>query len=75
MHNRSVLENSNARQNSVKNSSSPKKFIDYLLLLLIFIFFAVPLTGLSLHYYKFGLPLRLTGFLGFFWALLKGLFS
>lgn len=72
---RSILLNSETMQNSLKNDSSQKKLVDYLLLLLIFIFFAVPLTGLSLHYYKFGMPPRLMGLLSFFWTLLKGLFD
>lgn len=71
----STLENSKAMLVSANRGSYPKKFINYFLLLLIFIFFALPLTGLSLHYYKFGAPPRLMGFLSLFWSLIKGLFN
>jgi|GEM_PF-3295298 len=71
----STLENYKAIRNSAKNLSSSMKLIDYLLLALIFTFFVVPIAGLSLHYYKFGIPSRLLGLISYLVIIVKEFFG
>ncbi len=72
VNNSQALGGSKMIRGSTKVISSSRKFIDYFLLLLIFIFFLVPLAGLSLHYYRFGLPPSLRGFFSFLTDFVKG---
>jgi len=69
------LDNYKGIRNSAKNISSSMKLIDFLLLALIFTFFAVPIAGLSLHYYKFGMPSRLLGLISYLVILVKEFFG
>ncbi|MGB9699848.1 MAG: hypothetical protein ACPL5I_10725 [Thermodesulfobacteriota bacterium] len=69
----STLGCSKSFEKTTKNVSPPRKLIDYLLLFLIFMFFAVPITGISIHYYKFGIPSRLNGLISYLAMLVKEL--
>lgn len=75
MKNISALHQPQINRNLKKSCSFKIKLADSLLLLLIFIFFAIPITGLSWHYYKFGLPSRLQGIISFIFYSIKEIFN
>jgi hypothetical protein len=62
----SNLNNSQPFQQSAKKCLFRDNIADYILLALISVFFAIPFAGLSLHYFKFGVPPRLVGLVDFF---------
>ncbi len=66
----SHLDGSHSFQNSANRSPFVllrEKIGDYVVVGLIFVFFAIPFAGLSLHYYKYGVPSRFLGLVQFFW--------
>lgn len=62
----STLNNGHPFRKPDKKWFSGLDIIHYILFALILVFFAIPFAGLSLHYYKFGMPSRLLGFVDFF---------
>ena len=53
---------------AIKTPSVPlrKKIGQYIVIGLIFLFFAIPFAGISLHYYQYGVPARFLGLVQFF---------
>jgi hypothetical protein len=43
-----------------------RKIGESIVLVLIFVFFAIPFAGMSLHCYKYGVPARFLGLVQFF---------
>lgn len=62
----STLNNSRPFRKPAKKCLSRVNIADYILFALILVFFVIPFAGLSLHYFKFGMPPRLLGLVDFF---------
>lgn len=75
MKNIPTLDKTKAIRNSVPGKFSKIEFINYFLLTLIAIFFIIPITALSYHYYKFGMPARLQGVISFIFYYVKEMFN
>ena len=48
-----------------------EKIKGYIVLGLVFVFFAIPFAGMFLHYHKHGVPPRFLGLVGFFSELIR----
>ena len=48
-----------------------EKIGGYVVLGLVFVFFAIPFVGISVHYHKYGVPPRFLGLVGFFSELIR----
>ena len=65
----SHLDGNQACQKSARKSPFgllKQRIMDYVVVSLILVFFSIPFAGLSVHYYKYGVPSRFLGLVQLF---------